>query len=243
MIWQDFLSSADRDRLERAGQAGSVVIGNCPALIVIDVCWSFTGDDPHADILDSIQRWPNSCGAESWQAVERISELLEAARGNDLTVAYSRGLARADGWDSGSWAWKNARTSEWLACDAASAKGGDIVTDIAPADEEAVYHKRKPSAFFGTSLATDLRRRGCDSVCLVGTTTSGCVRATAVDAFSYGFNVTAIADGCFDRGQASHAVALFDIAIRYGSVVNTTEALAKIHCPKRAIGTRSFKPE
>ena len=86
--------------------------------------------------------------------------------------------------------------------------------------------KQKPSGFFGTSLASDLTLLGCDSVIVVGTTTSGCVRATAVDAFSLNYRVTLAEEGCFDRSEASHAVSLCDMHAKYADVVSTPEILS-----------------
>lgn len=223
MIWDEFLSDADRERLRLTGLTGPKRPARRPALLVIDVSWAFAGDRRDEDILESIRRWPNSCGRESWQAIERISELVAKARQQSLPVLYSTGRGRADSWDIGGWAWKNSRTPTPMRDHAGQPDGNEIVPPLAPQPEDIIVYKRKPSAFFGVPMASHLRRLGCDSVLLTGTTTSGCVRATAVDAFSHGFGVTAIADGCFDRSQASHAMALFDIAMRYGTVSNVSQ--------------------
>src|SRR5205823_14741625 len=80
--------------------------------------------------------------------------------------------------------------------------------------------------FFGTNLASYLTLFGCDSVVVVGTTTSGCVRATVVDAFSLNYRVTLAQEGCFDRSEASHALSLCDMHAKYADVVPTAEILA-----------------
>tara|TARA_R100001129_G_scaffold41690_8_gene28637 strand:+ start:19230 stop:19958 length:729 start_codon:yes stop_codon:yes gene_type:complete len=225
MIWDPFLSPDDRKRIEQTGLTGPTGLGARPALIVIDVSWGFAGDRPDEDILDSIRRWPNSCGAESWQAIEKIMALCETARTRGIPVIYSTGRAREDAWDIGSWAWKNSRTREQVPASPQDKDANEIVAPLAPTPSDIMVYKRKPSAFFGAPTATHLRRLGCDSVILTGTTTSGCVRASAVDAFSHGFQVAAITDGCFDRAQASHALALFDIAMRYGAVIDAEAAI------------------
>lgn len=234
MIWDEFLSDADRDRLRQTGLTGPRRPACRPALLVIDVSWAFAGDRPDEDILESIRRWPNSCGKESWQAIARISELIATARQKSLPVLYSTGRVRADAWDIGSWAWKNSRTPKSERDVTGLPDGNEIVTPLAPQPSDIVVYKRKPSAFFGVPMASHLRRLGCDSVLLTGTTTSGCVRATAVDAFSHGFGVTAIADGCFDRSQASHAMALFDIAMRYGTVSDVSQASDHMREPDKS---------
>ena len=86
--------------------------------------------------------------------------------------------------------------------------------------------KQKPSGFFGTNLASYLTLLSCDSVIVVGTTTSGCVRATVVDAFSLNYRVTLAEEGCFDRSEASHAVSLCDMRAKYADVLPTSEILS-----------------
>src|SRR4051812_36139769 len=101
-------------------------------------------------------------------------------------------------------------------------------TMIAPGPRDIVIKKQKPSGFFGTNLAAYLRLLGCDIVIVVGTTTSGCVRATVVDAFSLNYRVTLAEEGCFDRSEASHAVSLCDMHAKYADVVSTAEILSYI---------------
>jgi maleamate amidohydrolase len=104
--------------------------------------------------------------------------------------------------------------------------GNQIVSTIAPGPKDIVIRKQKPSGFFGTSLTSFLTLLGCDSVIVVGTTTSGCVRATVVDAFSLNYRVILAEEGCFDRSQASHAVSLCDMHAKYADVLPTAEILA-----------------
>jgi nicotinamidase-related amidase len=86
--------------------------------------------------------------------------------------------------------------------------------------------KAEAVGFFGTSLASYLTLLGCESVIVVGTTTSGCVRATVVDAFSLNYRVILAEEGCFDRSEASHAVSLCDMHAKYADVVATAEILS-----------------
>ncbi|MGB4137637.1 MAG: isochorismatase family protein, partial [Microbacterium sp.] len=86
--------------------------------------------------------------------------------------------------------------------------------------------KRGPSAFFDTGLATVLRKDGVDTVLLAGAVTSGCVRATAVDAMSHGFAVVVVADGVVDRSPTSHAVALFEMSMKYAAVAAADDIAA-----------------
>ncbi len=78
-----------------------------------------------------------------------------------------------------------------------------------------MIYKQKPSGFFGTNLTSYLTLHGCDSMIVTGTTTSGCVRATVLDAFSLNYRISLAEEGCFDRSQASHAINLCDVNAKY----------------------------
>jgi len=99
---------------------------------------------------------------------------------------------------------------------------------LEPYPDELVVSKQYPSAFFGTSLASTLTAMGADSVILTGLTTSGCVRATCIDAISHGFIVTVVGDACGDRHSAPHEANLFDMNAKYADVVSEAEILAYI---------------
>jgi maleamate amidohydrolase len=105
---------------------------------------------------------------------------------------------------------------------------------LEPQDDELVVMKQYPSAFFGTSLASTLTAMGVDSVLLTGLTTSGCVRATCVDAMSHGFTTAVIADACGDRHAAPHEANLFDMNAKYADVVSEADALAYLSSLKGA---------
>jgi maleamate amidohydrolase len=224
-VWDKFLTERDKAVFAAGGFGARAGFGKRPALLVIDVNWAFCGDKPEP-ILDSIKRWRSSCGAESWVAVEHIRLLAEAARAKGLPVIYTTGEVRADNWDAGGWRWKNSRRDEDRAPLPGMLDGNEIVTPIAPGPRDLVVHKQKPSGFFGTNLAAYLTLLGCDSVIVTGTTTSGCVRATAVDAFSLNYRVILAEEGCFDRSEASHAISLCDMHAKYADVVKAAEVLA-----------------
>ena len=218
-IWDRFLTERDRAVLAASGYGAQAGFGRKPALMIVDVSYGFTGDRPEP-ILESIKRWSNSSGAESWAAIAVIRDLAAAFRTRKLPVIYSTGFGRADNWDAGGWAWKNRRNVESGRPPAASNfDPNEIVADLAPQPQDIVVHKQKPSAFFGTNLMSYLTLLGCDSLIVAGGTTSGCVRATVIDAFSHNLRVTVVEDGCFDRSQASHAINLFDIHAKYADVV------------------------
>jgi len=226
-VWNRFLSERDKQVFAAAGYATRQGFGQRPAILVVDVNYAFCGDRPEP-ILESIKRWRNSCGAEAWEGVKAIKRLLAAARAKGLPVIYSTGVRRDDDWDRGSWNWKNSRASERPRTQASGQDGNTIVPDIAPQSQDIVIEKLKPSVFFGTPLLSFLVLLGADSLIVAGTTTSGCVRATVVDAFSNNYRVAIVEEGCFDRSQASHALSLCDMNAKYADVVGLEETLAYI---------------
>jgi nicotinamidase-related amidase len=224
-IWDEFLTARDKAVFQASGYGARAGFGRRPALLIVDVNYGFVGDKPEP-ILDSIRHWMNSCGEDGWKAVAIIKRLLLAARAKGLPEIYTTGVRRDDNWDQGAWAFKNSRVNtDYMGLSPSALKSNVVVADIAPGPKDIVIGKQKPSAFFGTPLAGYLVHLQCDSVLVTGTTTSGCVRATVVDAFSYNYRVAVIEDGCADRSQASHAVNLCDMNAKYADVVKSDEAL------------------
>ena len=223
-VWDKFLTERDKQVFAAGGFGAKAGFGKRPALLVIDVSWAFCGEVPEP-ILESIKKWRPSCGEEAWVAIDHIKALIDKAHGKGLPVIYTTGTSRADGWDSGSWRWKSSRRDAELA-KPKPVDGNEIVSAIAPSLQDVVITKRKPSGFFGTDMASYLTLLGCDSVIVVGTTTSGCVRATVIDAFSLNYRCAVVEEGCFDRSQASHAISLCDMHAKYADVVKSAEVLA-----------------
>jgi maleamate amidohydrolase len=224
-IWNKFLTERDKAVFAAGGFGARAGFGKRPALLVIDVNWAFCGERPEP-ILQSIKRWRTSCGEDAWVALPYIKQLIEAARHRGLPVIYTTGDGRPDKWDRGSWGWKSSRSDEAGGCSGSNLDGNEIVEMIAPGPRDIVIKKQKPSGFFGSNLASFLTLLGADSVIVVGTTTSGCVRATAVDAFSLNYRVILAEEGCFDRSEASHALSLCDMHAKYADVVPTAEVIA-----------------
>jgi maleamate amidohydrolase len=227
-VWNQFLTERDRQVFAAGGFGANQGYGKRPALVIVDVNYFFCGDRPEP-ILESVKRWRASCGAEAWAGVAAIGKLLAAARERGLPVIYTTGTRRDDRWDIGSWAWKNPRAAENPPTGPGGLDGNTLVPDIAPQSCDLVIRKHKPSAFFGTPLSSFLVQLGADSLLLAGTTTSGCVRATALDAFSNNYRVAVVEECCFDRSQASHAVSLCDMHAKYADVVKLDDALRFVH--------------
>lgn len=222
-IWDAFLTEEDKKVFKAAGYGARAGFGERPAVLIIDVSYGFTGEQDEP-ILESIKTWPNSCGQYAWRAIPHLQRLIEAAHRKGLPVIYTTGGFRDDKWDVGSWAWKNGRTEDWDG-QQQNRDGNDIVDEIAPSPTDIVIYKIKPSAFHGTALKSFLTLLKADSLIVTGTTTSGCVRASVIDAFSENFRVTLMEEGCFDRSVASHAINLCDMNAKYADVVKTSEVL------------------
>ncbi|HEV8014529.1 MAG TPA: isochorismatase family protein [Stellaceae bacterium] len=224
-IWNKFLTERDKEFFAQKGFGAKAGFGKRPALLIIDVNYAFCGDK-REPIMESVKRWPTSCGEEAWDTLPVLARVIEVARGQGVPVIYTTGISRDDKWDMGSWRWKNARTGEVPLARHSNHDGNEIMPQIAPGPRDIVVPKQKPSGFHGTNLLSYLTMLGCDSVIVCGTTTSGCVRATVIDGFSYNFRAAVIEDGCFDRSQASHAINLFDMHAKYADVVGSEEVIA-----------------
>ena len=200
-VWNKFLTERDKAVFGTSGFGIRQGFGQRPALLVIDVNYAFCDERP-MPILDSIKRWPTSCGEDAWISMTFLKALIDKAHEKEIPVIYTTGVCREDNWDSGSWSWKNSRTGEHgKQQPVANLDGNQIVAEIAPLPQDIVIYKQKPSAFFGTNLISYLTLLKCDSLIAVGTTTSGCVRATVLDAFSLNYRVSLAEEGCFDRSS------------------------------------------
>jgi len=223
-IWDRFLTPRDREAFAAAGYAAPMGFGQRPALMIVDVSYNFCGDRPEP-LLKSIAKWRNSCGEDAWRAITHIRRLIDACHGRGFPIFYSTNTRRPDGFDAGAWRWKNAREFEDPEHDI---KSNDIVAEIAPSPQDVVIYKTKPSAFFGTPLISFLIDLKVDTLVVCGVSTSGCVRATVIDAFSNNLRVQVVEEGCFDRSEASHAINLCDMNAKYADVISSDAALAAL---------------
>lgn len=216
------MPESDRLIYERAGSLREPRWDGRPALVVVDALWAFIGHHP-VDVLDAIAEYPTACGRAGWDGMERIAQVLAAFRRARLPVIYVCADGRADG------VYGPTTRTRWRS---PGSYGGDdwyqIPDRIAPAADEVVMFKPKASAFFRTSLDIVLWRLEVDTVVLAGSTTCGCVRASAVDSHSLGFETIVLEDAVWDRSPFSHAVSLFELNRKYAAVVGVDEACARI---------------
>ncbi len=160
-------------------------------------------------------------------AVRRTVGLLEFFRSRKLPVAFTRVVYADDGADGGIFATKQPR----LLMLTESHPAGQIVPELAPRPGELVVRKNQASAFFGTNLAPWLVGQGADTLVVAGCTTSGCVRASVVDAISFNFRPIVVHDCVGDRAAAPHAANLFDMSQKYADVLERDEVIARLDRP------------
>jgi maleamate amidohydrolase len=193
-----------------------VRVGPNPAVLVIDL-YNKAYQGGNRPVREVNRRYPGSCGENAWRAIEPTRLLLDAARQAAVPVIYTTRHADTDGVRSTHR--RMGKETEELY---------HIREELAPAGGELVIYKERASGFFGTPLIAHLRKVGADSLIILGESTSGCVRASAVDAYSYGFHVVLVEECCFDRSMLSHKVNLFDLHHKYADVMHVDEVVTHL---------------
>ena len=182
---------------------GSLGFGKAPALILVDFVDAYFNKDS-----------PLYAGVED--ALSSTLRIRDAARTAGIPVIYTNVVYQKGGADGGVFYRKVPALEAFVAGNPL----GRWPVGLEPADDELVISKQYPSAFFGTSLAETLKAKGIDTLIITGVTTSGCIRASCVDAMSYGFIPIVVADACGDRHAAPHEANLFDMNAKYADVVD-----------------------
>lgn len=214
------LSEEELAVIRNAGFGKTRGLGPRPALVVVDLQHNYVGED--APIVEQQERWPAGGGALAWAVVRRTAGLIEAARASGVPVVYTRNVQkRTTRFDLGSHkeAWDHAATID-------GEPGTEIVEEVRPGPDDVVVDKSYASAFWGTPLLTYLVQLRVDSLVLTGVSTSGCVRATAVDAAMRGFATAVVSDAVADRIQLSHHATLLDLWMKYADLLTADEAAA-----------------
>jgi len=216
-VWDRFLTEADRAHMAASKQRPPYGFGQRPAILAIDNYRKVIGDEPQP-LLEAIKKWPGSTGLAGWAALEKIEVLLKAAREAQIPVAHVTGLDESDSGMPG-WANPAAAIGATKNDDDGLRRRYEIVEQAAPVPGEVVLRKTAPSAFFGTPLMSHYNSLGIDTLIVCGESTSGCVRASVIDARSYRFNVIVVEECVYDRHEASHAMNLFDMNQKYADVL------------------------
>ncbi len=228
-IWDDVLKGEDREVYEALLKPRE--LGDRPAVIVVDVNYAFVGTRP-MPLKEAIKEFPTSCGEAGWEVIPRIRSVTEAAREQGIPVFYSTGktvpFSRRWGVGGVGWSYAGSRDPMHQIGDDGIEKqrlGNTLVEELEVQPQDIILEKSGSSVFLGTPLVTYLNDMGVNTLLVTGTTTSGCVRATAVEASNLSYQVGLIEDCVFDRFEISHKVSLMDIHAKYGKVVRMGEAL------------------
>jgi len=203
------IPSNDLEKNYRGIFDGRIGFGRSPAVIVVDFINAYvTEGSPFF-----------APGVVS--AVRESAPLLKAARERKVPIVYTRVVVRPDAYDGGAWVRKVPAIRSLVEGNPMA----DIVPELPPATEDVIINKQFASAFFGTSLAPMLWSHGIDTLIIAGCSTSGCVRATAVDGIQHGFHVIVPRECVGDRHPGPHEANLFDINGKYGDVVSRDEVI------------------
>jgi maleamate amidohydrolase len=213
------MSDETREIYERARLGQSVPLGARPAILVVDFSRGFT--DPESTM-----------GSELTREVEATNRLLAAAREREIPVIFTTIGFEPNMKDGSLWLEKAPGLGELII----GSKWVEIDPRLERRDEETVILKKGASAFFGTNLPSILVSQGVDTIIMCGATTSGCVRATAVDLLQYGYPTLVPRECVGDRAQAPHEANLVDIQAKYADVVSIEDALAYIESVSRKAG-------
>jgi maleamate amidohydrolase len=193
---------------EQKGFAGRSGYGRSPALLIVDFINAFT--DPKTPLG----------GDFAWE-INATRQLQEAFRRARLPIVYTTIAYREDLRDGGLFV-KKVPSLGILQ------KGSPLVEvdrRIQPLPDEKIIEKKYASSFFGTDLDVELRKLGVDTVVMAGCTTSGCIRASAIDSLQYGYHTIVVREAVGDRAAGPHEANLFDIDAKYADVVGVAEVL------------------
>lgn len=192
-------------------QPHRIGFGDRPALLIVDMQRDFIDEDA-----------PATCAPMARDRLPAVQKLLVAARGAAIPVFFSQGLVSPDLSDVG--LWKGAHASGTVQVEGTS--GAEIVDELRPLPSEKVIRKRRPSVFFATDFEVFLRGLAIDTLLLAGSSMSGCVRATTVDAFSRDYRTMIVQECVIDRSPDLLEASLYDMNAKYADVVALSEVIA-----------------
>jgi len=204
---------ASNELYSQQGMGRRIGFGQRPAVLVIDMQHDFCDADAPTTL------WPQI--GETYAPIRR---LCDAARARGVPVIYSQGLVAADGSSTGLWRYKQRYHAEGR-IQIEGSRGAAIIPELAPQPGDRLIRKWRPSVFFRTDLEVFLGAQGIDTLLLCGTSVSGCVRATATDAFMRDIRPMLVRECVADRTDAVLEANLFDLQQKYADVVTLAEGL------------------
>lgn len=216
--WQDVISAEDIE-LYRHYQR-ELYVGPRPALLAIDL-YNMAYEGGARPVHEVAKEFPSGCGEYAWNAIEPTKQLFAMARARGFPVVYTTGEDRPE-----------ARPTRLKSTNRRSAQSGErpfeIFEAFAPEPGDLMVYKQRASGFYGTPLTAHLTQAGVDTLIVCGESTSGCVRASVVDAYSNGFHVVLVEECTFDRSLLSHKVNLFDLHHKYADVMHLGEVAERL---------------
>jgi len=212
--WKDVIP--EEDYATYAPYVRDTYIGENPALLVIDLynlVYKGGPNLPHEITKD----FPSTCGVYAHEAIEPTQKLIAGCRAAELPIFYIAGQFSPNRVRSTRRAVTPLTEEDFLVHEA-----------FTPAPEDILFRKERASAFFGTPLIAHLTQKGIDSLIVCGESTSGCVRTSVLDAYSYGFHISIVEECVFDRSEFIHKVNLFDMHHKYADVMKLDEVLTHL---------------
>lgn len=219
--WKDVVSQEILDIYQAYER--ETYIGQRPALLAIDLYNLVWAGGPQP-VHEAVKENPSSCGIHAWNALEPLKELFDLIRSKKIPVLYTTSETRRE-------AKPQTVHSTHRQKKKADKDAYEIRVEFKPQPDDVIIYKQRASGFFGTPLIAHLTQMGIDSLIVCGESTSGCVRATVLDAYSYGFHTVMVEECCFDRSILSHKVNLFDLHHKYADVMHLDEV--KRHLQER----------
>ncbi len=224
-LWDDLLTERDRAVIQKGGWGKSRGLGTRPCLMIVDPQYNYVGEDK--PILEQQEQWPTGCGAEAWAGIRKIKVLIEGARKRNVPIIYTRQVQKKTLAFDGFAKKADRRSDSFLE----GHKGIEIIDEIAPKERDLVIDKSYGSAFYGTPMVSYLNGLRADTILMTGGTTSGCVRATVIDAITRNYNVAVVEECVFDRIETSHKVSLLDMWMKYCDLISFEKALEYLDNP------------
>lgn len=197
------------------------------ALLAIDL-YELAYQGGAKPVAELHKTYPSTCGEYAYAAIEPTQRLFQAARAAGLPVFFTTADSRVDSQPS----LVTATKRRGVPTDPALY---EIRPEFAPQPKDVIIRKQRASGFYGTPLMAHLTQLGIRTVIVCGESTSGCVRASAVDAFSNGFHVVLAEECCFDRSLLSHKINLFDLHHKYADVMHIDELLGHLASQKKGL--------
>jgi nicotinamidase-related amidase len=221
--WKDVIPEADLELY--AGWRRETFVGARPALLAIDLYDLVYRGGPHSP-NELNARYPNSCGVFAHRAIAPTKRLLAAARRAGIPIFYCTQETRPQNRPKGA-----VSTRQRIAV---PPDGYAIYHEFTPQPEDVIITKQRASIFQGTPLFSHLSLLRIQSFIVCGESTSGCVRASAVDGYSSGFHVSLVEECTFDRAELTHKVNLFDLHHKYVDVMHLDEVVAHLDAMRMA---------